>query len=1213
MSKPKICLNMIVKNESHIIKETLECVSKYIDYYVINDTGSTDDTINVIKTFFDSKGIKGEIVSHEFRTCKCHMGIYKNYSFFHFGWNRTYALQQCVGKSEYIWVIDADDLIIGEMDTSDMKLDSYLVTIGSGFTYKRAQFFKNDKSYNWRYIGPLHEYPTCDKKNYSSETLKGQFYVDSRRMGDRSKVTDKYARDARVFEEVLVDESRNERYMFYCAQSYFDDKDFTNSLRWYKKRVEVGGWWEETYFAMVRIGECLEKLKEPWPLVEKAYLDAYALCNIRSESLYYIAKHYRVCGDYVNGYKYAKMAARIEFPEKCMLFVFRDVYDYQALYETAICAHGLGKFSEAYMILKKLLEQGKVKGGDCEMVRCALEVSERKMSCKNKKTCCFYFGDISYGAVEGVGKVIDVFKGCYSIMVMGSNLVGLKCEGVIVCSKIDDVKFDYLVLIDHLNYFWDSNICQSAKAGVKSDHVVLLQFDELLKIHLYNGIFVSLHGGEYLVKCLKGIHKIVCVNDKVMKGFCNNYEFDGVDNLDVNHVFGVDKCKYVFKGHIDNNFNGLVYWEPKWMKHMVDNVKMFPYMKGLIYGLYDEIMKKWPMMNEHLMKLFDMKWIIEDYIGAECVIDKLLNVKGLSGQFKDVVLMNRAKVLSKKGKYDESYVLCCDVLERGLVPEEMRGEYENIRDSNIEYIKNKYLMYPSGKIKGLKVGNGEIMFSITTCKRFDLFEKTMNSFLNCCMDYGLISLWLCVDDNSDIEDVKKMKKLYPFFKFICKNEKEKGHWISMNMIREYAISKGAKYLLHIEDDWHFIQKRNYIGDGLKLLDEDKMYGQVLFNRNYAEAEFVERKIGGGVKRVSSGGMRYVVHEHYDVGSKEYDEFIARHKGIGTCGYWEGFSFRPSVLKVDVLKDVGSYYNTGHFERAYAIEYKLKGYKSIFFDTYTSLHIGKKTWESSANSYALNNMKQFSLGDVGLNVNVLTSDVEKWGMFKENVKEIIGQYTRCEVKKIVKLGDSEKKLFCGNDFGYDRVMISSIMTHLNLMRDNKCEWMIFLRDDVIFKDKFKVMWNDLVNVLKGECDLVLLDGKVDVCFEIMGGYAISRDGCKKVLEYVNKNGVRSVNYGKGLELVIKVHDGMYDYNYVSEKRGNWKEFDGYKFYCLMDSFGNDVGYWEGKSVDDLKIECDKMGAKGFNTLGWVKDGIVSEHEFINLPGTDKLCDGLYVKM
>jgi len=39
-----LCLNMIVKNEAHVIENVLDCVSKYIDYYIISDTGSTDET-----------------------------------------------------------------------------------------------------------------------------------------------------------------------------------------------------------------------------------------------------------------------------------------------------------------------------------------------------------------------------------------------------------------------------------------------------------------------------------------------------------------------------------------------------------------------------------------------------------------------------------------------------------------------------------------------------------------------------------------------------------------------------------------------------------------------------------------------------------------------------------------------------------------------------------------------------------------------------------------------------------------------------------------------------------------------------------------------------------------------------------------------------------------------------------------------------------------
>ena len=55
--KPRITLCMIVKNESHIIKECLESVYKHIDYWVVSDTGSTDGTQDIIKNFFEEKKI----------------------------------------------------------------------------------------------------------------------------------------------------------------------------------------------------------------------------------------------------------------------------------------------------------------------------------------------------------------------------------------------------------------------------------------------------------------------------------------------------------------------------------------------------------------------------------------------------------------------------------------------------------------------------------------------------------------------------------------------------------------------------------------------------------------------------------------------------------------------------------------------------------------------------------------------------------------------------------------------------------------------------------------------------------------------------------------------------------------------------------------------------------------------------------------------------
>ena len=62
MNVPKICLNMIVKNESTIIIRLLESVTPLIDSYCICDTGSTDNTITLIQEYCESKNIPGKII-----------------------------------------------------------------------------------------------------------------------------------------------------------------------------------------------------------------------------------------------------------------------------------------------------------------------------------------------------------------------------------------------------------------------------------------------------------------------------------------------------------------------------------------------------------------------------------------------------------------------------------------------------------------------------------------------------------------------------------------------------------------------------------------------------------------------------------------------------------------------------------------------------------------------------------------------------------------------------------------------------------------------------------------------------------------------------------------------------------------------------------------------------------------------------------------------
>ena len=60
----KICLSIIVKNESQVIERMLKSVTPILDFYCVIDTGSTDGTQEIIKKFFEEAGIPGKVIDH---------------------------------------------------------------------------------------------------------------------------------------------------------------------------------------------------------------------------------------------------------------------------------------------------------------------------------------------------------------------------------------------------------------------------------------------------------------------------------------------------------------------------------------------------------------------------------------------------------------------------------------------------------------------------------------------------------------------------------------------------------------------------------------------------------------------------------------------------------------------------------------------------------------------------------------------------------------------------------------------------------------------------------------------------------------------------------------------------------------------------------------------------------------------------------------------
>ena len=249
-----------------------------------------------------------------------------------------------------------------------------------------------------------------------------------------------------------------------------------------------------------------------------------------------------------------------------------------------------------------------------------------------------------------------------------------------------------------------------------------------------------------------------------------------------------------------------------------------------------------------------------------------------------------------------------------------------------------------------RLGAGcRIMLSVTTCKRFDLFEQTVNSILKNWLDLDQVDFFYCVDDNSSDEDRLKMQTQYPFFTYHMKSSTEKGHRESMNIIWNKVIEVKPTYWIHMEDDWVYFKKENYIGRAINVLEkyENINVHQVVFNREYG-------LMMADIERVNVSPL----------GPKE-DGIVLHVKADNVqgpnCAYWPHYSLQPSVCRASKIIELGNYDSPNNFfERDYADKYHAAGYQTAFFDSIYSLHIGKQHWEKDGkNAYALNQVDQLA--------------------------------------------------------------------------------------------------------------------------------------------------------------------------------------------------------------------------------------------------------------
>lgn len=305
----------MVANESKTILRMLESCYQYIDYWVIQDNGSKDNTKELIQEFFNEKGIPGFLYDVEW----------------HYpGWNRDHTLQECLKANhgcDWILRMDADEMLHVDDDfdwsiLEDTSIQSWNITAQAWDT----RYFRT-----WLWNAKLPWYFQHDKRHETIHLpdLDEEFQRVSLPYGFRHVITNdgntwlepmKFLKDALELEidKVVGEKVKSDTYhLFYLAKSYSDcfgkfevfpfkkkhaDEYARRSIFYFERFLNERHDWDTTknpksfdemsYYACILIGQAYSFMGYSED-AENWFKTAEGFSPQRNEHLLYLALHYK--------------------------------------------------------------------------------------------------------------------------------------------------------------------------------------------------------------------------------------------------------------------------------------------------------------------------------------------------------------------------------------------------------------------------------------------------------------------------------------------------------------------------------------------------------------------------------------------------------------------------------------------------------------------------------------------------------------------------------------------------------------------------------------------------------------------------------------------------------------------------------------------------------------------------------------------------------